>query len=228
MISVEKILSPVLSNWPLIAVAIWAIIVAVQTLHTIREQTEATRKAAEATAQSVEAINRQVGIMERQTKAAEDAAEAAKASAEALVRSERAWLVVSVESRSMDDYNFAVKNYGRTPAAIYAVQSLHFAPPRNVSLSMVPDYGIDCRLPHERIVVPDEKWGFAAINPRHELAAEWQEIHAGARPLYQLGIVRYRDVLTDEKHETRFCFQFDTPTGRWETSGPTREYNAWT
>ena len=40
----EKILAPLLANWPLIAVAIWGILVARRTLNTIEKQTKATEE----------------------------------------------------------------------------------------------------------------------------------------------------------------------------------------
>jgi len=49
----EKLISPLISNWPLVAVAIWGTIIAIRTLNTIKEQTQATRIAAEATEKSV-------------------------------------------------------------------------------------------------------------------------------------------------------------------------------
>jgi hypothetical protein len=49
----ERFFPPLLSNWPLVAVAIWGILVAIRTLNAIKEQTKATRIAAEASEKSV-------------------------------------------------------------------------------------------------------------------------------------------------------------------------------
>lgn len=50
----QKLLDPLIANWPIVAVAIWGTLVAVRTLRTIRDQTEATTKAAEAAQKDIE------------------------------------------------------------------------------------------------------------------------------------------------------------------------------
>jgi hypothetical protein len=79
----QKITLPVLSNWPLIAVAIWGILVARSTLKVVERQAVSMR--------------RQTTHLKNSVIQSRDAAQAARKSADALISSERAWVIAEIE-----------------------------------------------------------------------------------------------------------------------------------
>jgi hypothetical protein len=89
----EKIISPLISNWPLVVVAIWGICIAVRTL-------KPTKIAAQA---------------------AQKSADAALLNAQAVINSERAWLDIDflpVRPGESGLYYFRVSNHGKTPGFV--------------------------------------------------------------------------------------------------------------
>ena len=119
----EKILQaiywPLINNWPLVAVAAWATVVAMKSLRVIRDQTDATAKAAQA----------------------------ALLNAQALINAERAWILVKIQNApepSADNLGVyilpTVTNYGKTAGRV-----VKFALRRHVasgpkSLPLEPKY----------------------------------------------------------------------------------------
>jgi len=220
----EKLISPVVSNWPLIAVAIWGILVARSTLHAIKWQAEETANA---------------------TKAMRD-------SLEVTVAENRPWLLPHLQEgkdRIQEPYLkpvgsvpqaelrfshcvFFFKNYGQTPAKalmlraelrigdnpteppssdIYDVTEVKFNPfifPQGEAV------------PHSAQLTPD-----AFITDR-----ELDDITNGIRFLWLQGIVRYRHTIETETlsdapdFETKFCYvwetRLNTPKPIWRLAGP--------
>jgi hypothetical protein len=101
----ERLVAPVVSNWPLIAVAIWGILVARSTLHAIRWQAEETAKATQAMRDSIPL----------QTKAAE----AASLNAQAVINAERAWVDADMFKAGVGfKYVVRVTNHGKSLARV--------------------------------------------------------------------------------------------------------------
>jgi hypothetical protein len=78
--------------------------------------------------------------IERQTKAAQDAASAAKLSAYAVIRSERPWIVITVESPRTNEFTFRATNAGRTPANIVAMWAGELRVDRDEVLNLPEGY----------------------------------------------------------------------------------------
>jgi hypothetical protein len=94
---IERLLRPVLSNWPLIAVAVWGIYVANKTLR---------------------AIARQADIMEAQTRDTAKSADAALLNAKTAINAERAWVFSTMEKLGDEMFVLRITNHGKTPAEV--------------------------------------------------------------------------------------------------------------
>ena len=218
------------SNIVLCIVGIGGIIVAICTLKTIREQTEATRIAA---------------------KAAQDSVAAA-------ISSDRAWLLVedvqvpfdsldllqaasAANDRNARYFTVRLRNYGQSPAFIYAVE-MRYSFGGSADTPTYPGiYSQDFIPTRQQHIVPPfvnssdvltDCW----VGMRHlEGPLQWLtdqilgEIRSSKMFLWAQGIVHYRDIHGRE-HETRFCYRYEVPPrvppghDHFCIAGPT-EYN---
>ena len=202
----EMIWTPLISNWPLVAVAVWGIVVAINTLKTLTEQTKATKIAAEAT----------------------------KASADALIESERAWIIASPIEKSpqlgyvvfpgtpeesdygkdtINVFGVAIKNTGETPARLVEeavcykhVESLQDIPEQ-------PIYG-DCISCNKLLLVTQDSVATISRLQPNPLLRKTQAvaIRRGKEFLYAYGFIRYLDVF-GRIHETGFGYLYLFPLG---------------
>ncbi len=171
----------------------WAIIL---TLMAIAEQTKHTAKAAEA------------GRM---------AAKTALANTQAIVNSERAWIVISVESPAPNTYIFKATNVGRTPAKIISIHPNVTRTRRPDPLPMPLVYREDddplISLPPHFLPPTASSTVFhisIATLRGNASEEEWmQHLRMGFSELFFYGRVRYYDTLeTDPKapHETTWLY----------------------
>jgi hypothetical protein len=185
----EKILSPVVSNWPLIAVAIWGILVASRTLRVLAEQNKETARAARAS----------------------------ETQATALTNSERAWLVVEigplpeivpnpnqVEILWLEPH---IKNYGKTTATVERISIRQHQIPIKDTLPPEPEYLEETAV---NFVLPPQVWArpWQLGIPTSDFYAIKQQTTS----LYFYGFVDYRD-LGKERRQTRFCFRYVVQSG---------------
>jgi hypothetical protein len=195
----EKIFEPVRANWPLIAVAVWGILVARSTLGAIKWQAEETAKATKAMQESIPL----------QTKAAN----AAFLNAQAVINSERPWLFMVTNKPEQDPLKtwvrFSVVNRGRTPAEV-TFFSGDFTYSHPDSLKPSPTYALEGNeFAHKKYLVPDdpplEVYDFAcgAILQDDD---RWKTMRRDGVRLFFFGHVLYRDLITREEHETRYCY----------------------
>lgn len=227
----EKLMSPVKSNWPLVAVAIWGILVARRTLKAIarqadimERQTRAIRRQALSMRRQTTIFRKSVEVAEKNVEAAQLGAEAAKEGAEAtkrsiemLVSKERARLRIDLKALNLSTkqfsgfsvytVDFTVNIYGATAAYIVESGCVAYALPLNA---------IDCEEPGSAVISPLHLFPsviapnsppleqFAFLFLDHE-ASLLPEIRENSFFVGVRGFIKYRDVF-DQDRETRFRY----------------------
>ncbi len=84
-------------------------------------------------------IYRQAKETAAAARATKTAADAALLNAQAIINAERPWIVVNVESLAPGQFNFILKNVGRTPAKVRSIWSMPILTKRGESLRIPPD-----------------------------------------------------------------------------------------
>jgi hypothetical protein len=165
--------------------------------------------------QTLQAIERQVAEMISQTRVNEKIAEVARINAEALIKSERALILVSHNAPAGSDtwdFKFMATNYGRSPAEIRWIIFEPIPLDRDDTLPEWPPYvGTEDRMFMHREWVPPQ--GKIPVGDYFTQAIAnmaggglWQELQSGKKKLWLYGVIRYRDKVSSEEHETRFCY----------------------
>lgn len=233
-----------LSNWALALVGIGGVIAAIFTLCSIKRQTRSIHN------QAVQ-VRKQTRIFKESADAAWKAAEAALLNAQTLIGSERPWLLippkgidppylVPVEENMGERATtciFRIKNYGNTPARIFAskveLQLGDFldAPPDPSVYGMVNAmHNVLTFPPKTATAFPAELAPLGYISQK-----DMEKITTADKFLWLCGFIRYQDTFEHEKivveYETRFCFIYETRTNApnpfWRLAGPS-EYNSTT
>jgi hypothetical protein len=164
--------------------------------------------------ETLKAIELQVVEMRAQTKVNEKVAEVARINAEAVVNSERALILVSHNAPAgSDTWNFKFKatNYGRSPAEILWIFFEPIPFDRDDSLPEWPIYERPEQpmLMHREWVPPQGAFRLAITIRRQSriwpLTDFGRKLQSGKKKLWLYGVVRYRDKVSSEVHETRFC-----------------------
>jgi hypothetical protein len=164
--------------------------------------------------ETLRTIELQVVEMRAQTGVSQKMAEVARVNAEALVNSERSLILVSHNAPPGSDtwdFKFRATNYGRSPAEIRWIFFEPIPLDRDDPLPEWPPYvGTEDRMFMHREWVPPQ-----ASIPVGDYSTEaianmaggglWQELQSGRKKLWVYGVIRYRDKVPSEEHETRFC-----------------------
>jgi hypothetical protein len=172
-------------------------------------------------------LQRQIGLIEkqdiatnRQLEISEKSANAALLSAQSLIRAERSWMLITNQSKAFDPFNLDLKatNHGNCPAEIIWVFQKEAILDPNESLPAEPFYGRPDIIFGHRQWLPHGK--SITINDCNvaEIAADsddgiWEQLRSGRKQLWVYGIVRYRDGLSPELHESRFCYKIHRQVG---------------
>ncbi len=180
-------------------------------------------------------MRRTLDTVRRQGTTAEGAAGAALMNAQAVVDAERPWMRVEPKYEKDGDYpryTFNCVNRGKSPAIIVN-QSAAFRP---VSIEAENDLPAETKygqfaapeweIVHHLWFIPDESFEVYQFDPRiigENDPERWNSIAAWKMRLYFVGAVRYRDTLSQEIHESRFCYV--AAPGSLRTFGPTSAYN---
>jgi hypothetical protein len=185
------------------------------------------------------AIRRQAEQMERQTErlsesisVARDGAKAALLNAQAVINSERPWMLIELTPIPGVPWtgfiNFRAWNRGRTPAEITDYQSDFFF------------HGIDEDFAPEPTFRPLERLYREYISPGNSLSIygfdlngsmppdQWQWMTKEKKRLYFKGRILYRDMITHEEHESRFCYWLSPAEGVGLLMGGERDWNKYT
>jgi hypothetical protein len=165
--------------------------------------------------ETLKAIELQVLEMRAQTRVNEKVAEVARINAEAVVNSERALILVSHNAPAGSDtwdFQFKATNYGRSPAEIRWIFFEPIPLGRDDTLPEWPPYvGTEDHMLMHREWVPPQ--GSIPVGDHYTQAIAnmaagglWQELQTGKKKLWLYGVIRYRDKVSSEVHETRFCY----------------------
>ena len=157
----------------------------------------------------------QAGMMKDQTEILKDSVAAAQASANAALQqishavvSERPWMEVQLAEKELNfgHLKFVAQNRGSSPARVsmYAVEKVVVSAEDAVG---GPKYGNNGRF-------DEVEWSQWKLSGDHLIVGEFQlpptlssEVRQpGVCVLYQ-GLIRYNDTLTEDVHETRFCYE---------------------
>lgn len=205
-------------NWALVLVGIGATLVAWRTLGDIREQTTLLGQYVRATNEGVDATRK--------------SADAALKSAQAIVNAERPWMIIEltpIPGVPWTGYiSFRAWNRGRTPAEITDYQGEFFF------------HGNDEEFPAEPTFRPWERLYREYISPGNSVFVygfdlggsmppdQWQWMEKEKKRLYFKGRIVYRDLITYEEHETRFCYWLSPADGVGLIMGGDRNWNKYT
>lgn len=223
----EKLLAPLVSNWPLVAVAIWGIVVARGTLKVIARQAVSMR--------------RQTRVLRKSVAIAEKNARAAELGAQAVINSERPWIVVVVGPHPTIPGNFIFRatNNGRTPAEFISGSAAHIYVDRPEDLPVPPVYSTPFERPKNPLLIQSDSFEIyppAGIRPEEIERQFWfDEKNQILNPNHILifyGRIVYDDMFDRDRpgyipHETRWCFACFEIGKRFITTGP-GEYNRYT
>lgn len=183
---------------------------------------------------TLKAIERQVVEMKAQTLINGEVAAATKINAEAVINSERAVLLVSHNAPPGPDtwiFKFEATNHGRSPAEIVWT---FFEPTPLGRDEPLPEWPIYER-PEGHIFMHRE-WvrsggsvpvgeGYYAEAVANMVPGLWEELRSGKRKLWLYGVVRYRDKVSSDIHETRFCYWKSPANGVNLIMGGPSRYN---
>jgi len=152
--------------------------------------------------------------------AAKEAAISAKEQAKYSIASERPWMLIEMELVHNGGYPVIAcrtVNHGKTPAEIvdtfakFSMTSLEENLPDEPEHEYKKDRGLPCETPHHPWIAPSKSLDIFKYDTS-ELDAvvpgQWKAILDGKVHLYFLGYIRYRDTLSTDLHESRFCYRY--------------------
>jgi hypothetical protein len=159
---------------------------------------------------TLRSINKQAVLMERQAKEM-------SYQNRNTIKSERAWVVVSVKENSPGEYIFTAKNEGRTPAKIQSAWCGNIWTPREAKLNIPPDeQTADLQLQNPPFLLPPGAQKLICIGSRTQIEnmsaggpGEQSRFARGFGEARFYGRIRYRNVLDSESstmHETRWLY----------------------
>lgn len=165
-----------------------------------------------------------VGAIKQSLQFSEVTANAALINAMAIIKSDRAQIVCKWRKIGDSIFNLCIENCGKTPAPIVDVDIHTTTPPITESLPEVPRY-LDQRVLQARILCAEEKWcdavGFTVEMSANGFPTLWDNIAHQKIRCWIWGRVRYKDIFnTDEIHETRFCFFYESRINSFIVGGP--------
>jgi hypothetical protein len=211
-------------SFGLVIVGIVGIYVALKTLGTVKRQADE--------------MFEQVILMKEQTAVAEKSAKAALLNAQAVINSERPWLLIAPKRSGKGEYTgiaFYAVNRGRSPAEIINSGFKMVTPRFEEELPDEPNFGEgaapNAQWVHTKWLAPGDDYTANSYNVSYIVQGNpelWTELNNGTRQLVLMGFVRYRDTISNEIHESKYCYGVasNAPDGLYMT-GPLG-YNALT
>jgi hypothetical protein len=191
----------------LMIVGIVGIYAALKTLGAVKRQADEMRD--------------QATLMKEQTAVAEKSAEAALLNAHAVINAERPWLLIDPK-RSGE---------GKSTSITFKVINSGFkmvTPRFDEELQDEPYFGVgaapNAQWVHTKWLAPGEGYTADSYNVSYIVEGNperWTELNNGTRKLILMGFVRYRDTISDEVHESKYCYGIasNAPNGVYMT-GP--------
>ncbi len=230
----------------LVGIGVYGVLMAKRTLRAIERQAKANEEQLTEIQQSAEKTDRTILLAAQEvengkiaTEAATKSADAAKASADAallnaraIINSERPWMIIEltpIPGVPRQGYiSFRAWNRGRTPAEVTNYQGDFFF------------HGIDEDFPAEPKFKPWERLYREYISPGNSIFIygfdlsgsmppdQWQWMQKEKKYLYCKGRIVYRDLITYEEHESRFCYWLSPADGVGLIMGGDRNWNKYT
>ena len=148
----------------------------------------------------------------RATEIAQATADAAVLHAQAIINSERPWLFITINKPIQFPWQtnvvFTATNQGRTPAEVIMWHVEWTYRESADMLEPTPSYPMeDSEFVHKKYLATGHSFEVFEFNC-HDIFNEqsWQEHVKKRRRLIFYGHVVYRDLITREQHESRFCY----------------------
>jgi hypothetical protein len=192
----------------LMIVGIIGVIAAIRTLNAVKEQA----------AEMVE----QAKQMKEQTRVAKDAADAALLNAKAVINSERPWLLikpyltfVGIPKFTAITVSFKATNVGRSPAEIIyaAIRWSHLLSADDLQGDRFfsENTPAGTQWAHTRWIAPNEEFSPELLEGSFhfeytDAPESWKQVQEGTRVLILMGYIRYRDAISNDIHESRYCY----------------------
>jgi hypothetical protein len=166
---------------------------------------------------TLKALRDQGETAQAAAKAAKESADAALQNAKAVVNSQRPWIFIKYtitgDSPRKADIEIRGVNYGPTPAEIVCIDFTCVKQERAASLPIEPSYR---KLPntYSGHVRPGGDFGIFKTLLASEMTDEmWEEMDRKNQRLTYRGRVIYKDVMSGERHESRFYYYFSPQPG---------------
>jgi hypothetical protein len=217
----------------------WVVIVAALTGMAIAYQAREMRRSTGVMGGQLEAMRGQLtemgtqtGVLEKSVAHAEKSAEAALLNARAIINAERPWMIIEptpIPNAPWSGYvSLDAYNRGRTPAEITNYQGDFFFHGFEEEFGLEPTFAPLERL-YRQYISPGNRvsvYGFdiGASLPQDQ----WQWMHKERKRLYFKGRIVYRDLITREEHESRFCYWLSPAEGVGLIMGGDRNWNKYT
>ncbi len=150
-------------------------------------------------------IKEQVGILRGSVAAAQTSADAAVRQISHAVQAERPWMDVQMSQKDLNSSHlkFVAKNRGSSPAKVtmYTVEKVVVS---TEDVAKGPRYGKNGGFAEAQWRLAGDEFVVGEFQLPPNLLKEVKQ--PGVSVLYQ-GFIRYNDTLTEDLHETRFCFE---------------------
>lgn len=169
--------------------------------------------------------------LKRLASAARDNASAAERNADALITAKRPWVDVIIDSGSYGVFEFAARNYGRTPAEIISSRGNCIIVDGEQGIPILTDRSDDL-FDEKTLLLPYSEAAAQNIFERAVYSVSLNEflknrsegiqrmVKEGKKYIAVYGIVVYEDILAGESHHTRFCYLWEASTGDLDRWGP--------
>jgi hypothetical protein len=200
-------------------------------------QVTALTDSAQAAKEMAEAARINAMNSENAALAATANARAAQLSAQAIVNSERPWMILELTPVGGMPRNVYVAfhfwNRGRTPAEVIEYHGNFFYHGRNEPFNDEPEFqpfeGLhEYVSPGKSVLV----YSFGTELLEHPAAencrTSWEWMEKEQKYLYFFGHIVYRDLMTYESHESRFCYWLSPAPGVGLIIGGNRDWNKYT
>jgi hypothetical protein len=198
---------------------------------------EALGIAAQAAKETAEAAQISAMTGENAALAATENARAARLSAQAIVNSERPWMILELTPIGGVPRNvyisFRFWNRGRTPAEVIEYHGDFFYHGRNEPFDDEPEFrpleGLhEYVSPGNSVLVYGFGTELLEMQAAENTSTTWEWMEKKHKYLYFFGHIVYRDLMTYEKHESRFCYWLSPLPGVGLIIGGNRNWNQYT
>jgi hypothetical protein len=158
----------------------------------------------------------QATLMKEQTAVAEKSANAALSTAQAYINAERPWLLIVPKRLGEGEHTsitFTAVNQGRSPAEVINSgfkMVTHRFDEELLDKSYFGEFAaMNAQWVHTKWLAPGDDYIAYSYNVSSIVEGNpelWTELNNGIRELILMGFVRYRDTISNEVHESKYCY----------------------